>query len=184
MTRTTITRTLIRSLSGASERRRKHRVCDDRLRGFHAECSAAGNVTFWLRYRDGRRAREVRIGRYGEISVDQARKRAEELKASVTTGGDPAGERDRRRAMPTLAEFVRDRFLPYAERTIRSAGDYEAMCRLRILPCLGKFRLDQVSPLHVADFYRGLLTQGLSNARVNRHVATLRRAFNLAIEWE
>lgn len=52
-----------------------------------------------------------------------------------------------------------------------------------MLPALGRLHLDEITPARVAAFQRGLIDGGLSNARVNRHLAVLRRMFNLAIRW-
>jgi Arm DNA-binding domain len=141
-------------------------------------------LTYRFRYTDPfRRQRDVKIGRHGDITADQARKRALELKAGVSLGSDPAGERDRCRCLPTFAAFMADRFLPDVRETVRSHSEYEAMARLRLVPTFGRLRLDQISPGHVAAFRREMIAEGLSNARVNRHLAVLRRAMNLALRW-
>ena len=57
------------------------------------------------------------------------------------------------------------------------------MCRLRIVPAFGRMALDEVTVADVAAFRRRLIAEKLSNARVNRHHAVLRRIFNLAIQW-
>jgi integrase len=141
-------------------------------------------MTYWLRYTDGRgRRREARIGRHGDITCDQARKRGQKLKAAIALGGDPAGERDRRRAVPTFEAFANDRFIPHVRETILSHKWYQALARLRLIPAFGRFRLDEITPAHVAAFRRGLIAEGLSSAHVNRHLAALRRMLNLALRW-
>jgi autotransporter passenger strand-loop-strand repeat protein len=52
----------------------------------------------------------VKLGRLGDVTVDQARHKAEQLRASVSLGADPVAERNKRRAVPTLADFARDRY--------------------------------------------------------------------------
>jgi integrase len=163
---------------------RKRRVYDTRITGFCVEGRRTGTKTFILRYSDARRRRrEVVIGRHGDITADQARKRAAERRAEIALGGDPAGERERLRGVPTLAAFATDRYLPHARDTTRSSDDYEAMLRLRILPALGRLHLDEVTAARVASFRRGPIDAGLSSGRVNRHLAVLRRMFNLALKW-
>lgn len=128
--------------------------------------------------------REYRIGRYGAITVDQARARALDLKAEIFRGGDPAGERDRRRAVPTFEVFANEQFLPHARETIRSYAEYESMLRLRLVPHFGHLRLDEITRGQVTAFRRGLIDEGLSPARVNAHLALLRRTLNLGLRWE
>ncbi len=180
----TLTRTLLQKLPPLSAGAAKHRLFDDRLVGFIAE-QRRTTVTFYFRYKDARgRQHEVRLGRLGDVTVDQARKRAEQLKAEVSLGGDPAAEKAKLKAVPTLNEFAKDRYLPHARETQRAAHNVEAYLRKRILPALGKKALDEVTPQDVAELRRRMVAEGLANGTVNRHLATLRAMFNLATKWE
>ena len=158
------------------------RVFDTVLSGFIAE-QRQGGVTLYLRYRDERRrVREVKLGRVGEVTIAQARKRAESLKAEVALGGDPLAARDAKRAIPTVARFVADQFLPHAENRQRSIGNTRGYAR-RIVDRLGRKGMDEVTPGDVAEFRAWLMRQGLANGTVNRHLAALRHMMNLAIRW-
>lgn len=184
MAKTTITRTLLRDLPPPPEGVAKVRIFDDRIPGFIAERRRTG-TTFYLRYSDHRgRGREVRLGRLGDITADQARRQAEQLRASVSLGADPVAERARRRAVPLFADFARDRYLPHVKERLRSAANPEAQLRLRIVPFLGRKALDEVTQDDVAALRRRLLAEGLSGATVNRHLATVRSMFNLALKWQ
>jgi integrase len=185
MAKAALTRTFVRDIPAMAPGQRKYRVYDNRIPGLAVEISVSGLKTFWQRYTDPRgRRREIRIGRYGDITVDQARKRAHELRAAIALGGDPAGARDRQKAMPTLVAFVTGQFIPHVAATIRSRADYEVICRVHIVPALGRMALDEVTPADVTKLRARLIKSGLSNARVNRVLAVLRRAFNLALKWE
>ena len=82
---------------------------DDKLTGFGLRIHHAGTKSFIVNYRagdGGRKApnKRVTIGRYGRITVDQARKLAQNLLGKVAGGADPAYERAMARAMPTLGD--------------------------------------------------------------------------------
>lgn len=161
----------------------KVRYFDTAVRGFFVEFRASC-ATFYFRYTDERgRKPETKLGRYGDVTVDQARRRAEQLKAEVSLGGDPAGEREKRLAVPLFSAFVEDRYLPHVREKLRSYKNVEVYCRKRLVPMLGRKALDEVSVTDVAEVRRRLVAEGLSNASVNRHLATLRSAFNLARKW-
>ena len=83
-----------------------------------------------------------------------------------------------------IADFARDRYLPHVQERLRSAFAPEAHLRLRILPFLGKKALDEVNQDDVAALRRKLLAEGLAPGTVNRHLATLRSMFNLALKWQ
>jgi integrase len=182
--KTTITRALVRDLPAPPEGATKVRVFDDRIPGFIAE-RRRGGTTFYLRYRDHRgRGREVKLGCLGDVTVDQARRKAEQLRASVSLGADPVADRAKRRAVPLFADFVRDRYLPHVKERLRSAGVPEVHLRLRIVPFLGRKALDEITQEDVAALRRRLIAEGLAAGTVNRHLATLRSMFNLALKWE
>ena len=184
MAKTTITRTMLRDLPPPPDGVAKLRIFDDKVPGFIAERRRNG-TTFYLRYTDLRgRGREVKLGRLGDVTVDQARHQAEQLRASVSLGADPVAERAKRRAVPLLADFARDRYLPHVQERLRSAANPEAHLRLRILPFLGRKALDEVHQDDVAALRRKLIAEGLSASTVNRHLATLRSMFNLALKWQ
>ena len=184
MAKATITRVLLRDLPPLPEGAVKIRIFDDRLTGFIAEQRASG-ITYYMRYSDARRRdREIKLGRLGDVTVDQARKRAEQLKASVSLGADPLAELDKKRAVPLFADFVRERYLPHVQERLRSAGNIEAYLRKRIVPTLGRKALDEISQDDVATLRRSLIDEGLSPASVNRHLATVRSMFNLALRWQ
>ena len=164
---------------------RKLRVFDDKLAGFFMEVWPSGGVTFYVRYRDQRsRQREIRIGRLGDVTIDQARRRAQEIRAEASLGRDPAAERDRLRGIPTFSEFIENRYLPDAKGRLRSYRDHESFYRLRLKAQWGAKRLDEIRPADVAEFQDKLRRQGLTDASVNRYTAFIRRVFNLALEWE
>jgi hypothetical protein len=171
MAKATITRAMMRDLPPPPEGSTKTRIFDDRLPGFIAERRQTG-TTFYYRYTDHRRrSREVKLGRLGDVTVDQARRQAEQLRSSVSMGADPVAEKAKLRAVPVLAAFVRDRYLPHAQDTMRSAGNVEAYLRLRILPSLGRKALDEITQDDVAALRRRLVDAGLANGTVNRHPA-------------
>ena len=66
-----------------------------------------------MNYRAGDRGhtaanRRIVIERHGPITADQARRRALEILGRAALGEDPAGDRARSRAMPTLREAFED----------------------------------------------------------------------------
>jgi integrase len=181
----TITRGLASNPPAVPAGSRKLRLFDDKLSGFFMEVWPSGMVSFYVRYRDQRgRQREMRIGRLGDVTVDQARKRAQEIRAESSLGGDPAAERDRLRAVPTFSDFVENRYLPFAKERLKSYRDHEGFYRLRLKALWGSRRLDEIKAPDVAELQDRLRRQGLSNATVNRYTAFVRRVFNLALRWE
>ena len=74
-------------------------------RGFGARSHPSGKKVFVAQVRVGRAIRRVKIGAYGPFTVDQARRRAEEIIRTAAEGRDPQREKREGRAAMTVAEL-------------------------------------------------------------------------------
>lgn len=74
--------------------------------------------------------------------------------------------------------------MPFAKPRKRSYARDEEMFRLRIKDAFGRMKLNEVSRKQVQLFHNRLLTEGLKPASADHYLKLLRRAFNLAVEWE
>ncbi|MCC6480101.1 MAG: integrase arm-type DNA-binding domain-containing protein [Sphingomonadaceae bacterium] len=78
---------------------------DSELRGFGVRVIPSGLKAFVVQYRNEEgRSRRIVIGRYGILTVEQARKQAILKLAAVVAGADPAEERAQSRAAITIRE--------------------------------------------------------------------------------
>ncbi len=108
--RTTLSKRTIETLEPAEK---PWIAWDDKLIGFGIRIHPSGTKAFIVNYRAGEGGRKapnkrVVIGRYGKVSPDQARRMARELLGKIAGGDDPAEERAKARAMPTLGDAFED----------------------------------------------------------------------------
>ena len=68
------------------------------LSGFGARVYPSGRKVFVAQVRVGRTQRRITIGTYGPFTVEQARKRAEEIIRAAAEGRDPQREKTEARA--------------------------------------------------------------------------------------
>jgi integrase len=88
---------------------------DGELRGFGVRAIPSGLKTFVLQYRNAEgRSRRIVLGRYGVLTVEQARDKAKIKLGAIADGGDPAEEADGPWETITVAE-VCDWYLAEAE---------------------------------------------------------------------
>lgn len=94
---------------------REHFMWDRELRGFGVQVMPSGLKSFVIQYRtpEGRNRRAV-IGRYGLMTVEEARKLAHEKLVAVSKGVDPVAEEAKAAGLLTVAE-VCDWYLAEAE---------------------------------------------------------------------
>jgi integrase len=162
-------------------------MCDANSPGLYAEVRSVNpaNPTWYLRYRDatGKTCHE-RIGAVRDISLADARRRAKELKAKIALGSNPQEEARAAKAVLTLKEFLEEKYTPYAQARKRSFKYDDSMIKLRIVPTLGHFRLNQLTRHQIQTFHTDLRTEGLAPATCDHHLKLLRSALNLAVLWE
>jgi integrase len=157
---------------------------DTAFPGFFLEVRASGGKTFYQRYRDERgRERQFKIGSARVLTVSQARRKAKAVLARAILGSDPQQERKDLRTIPTLAEFVRDSYLPFVKNAKRSWRTDETVLRIHILPKLGHLPLDQISDESVADLLRRLRDAEYASGTTNRVLILVRFIYNLGRKW-
>ena len=161
--------------------------CDANSPGLYAEVRTVNpaNPTWYLRYKDasGKTCHE-RIGAVRDISLANARKTAKELKAKIALGSNPQEEARAAKAVLTLKEFLEEKYTPYAQARKRSFKYDESMIKLRIVPTLGHFRLNELSRHQIQTFHTDLRNESLAPATCDHHLKLLRSALNLAVQWE
>lgn len=157
---------------------------DIAIPGFMLEVRCTGGKTFYQRYRDTHgRERQFKIGSAQVLTVSQARRKARLILAEAILGHDPQKERQELRRVPTLAEFVDESYLPYAQNVKRSWQTDETILRIHILQKFGALHLDEISNQAIADLLSRMRDQGYASGTINRVLILLRFIFNLARKW-
>lgn len=163
----------------------KVRLFDTELPGFLCEVSTAGRKSFHIVTQDEfGRQRQKKVADFPAVSVKSAREQAAALLQAVRSDGAAVLDAGReRRACPTLAEFVRERYLPHVKTTKRSWHTDESILRNHLLPALGTRRLAEITLDDMQCFYRADLARGAARGSANRRIILMRYLFNLAIKW-
>ncbi|WP_052383986.1 tyrosine-type recombinase/integrase [Litchfieldella xinjiangensis] len=139
--------------------KRKVEYCDTQIPGFYVEARATATRegTYYLRYKNARgKTQHVKIAKTTEVTLAQARKKAQQLKADIVLGGDPRGELKRKKQVPTFAEFVNDRYLPYIKVRKRSWETDVSFLKNHILPVFGDSPLDEINRSQLVTFHTTL----------------------------
>ena len=162
---------------------RDYEIRDTIIPGFFCKITPAGRKTFMLSYRTptGER-RKPALGTYGQITVDQARKLAQDFLASVRGGADPSQERQVARTAPTVKDLS-DRFMvehSEARNKPSTVKGNRITIKAHVLPALGKVKVADVKRSEVADLIGRLRDRPTA---ANHCLSLLRKMFNLAELW-
>ena len=137
-------------------------VWDGELRGFGCKIEGAGTKSFVLQYRNAEgRKRRIVLGRYGVLTVEQARDDARIKLGEITKGGDPADDKREARDGLTvgavcdwyLTEAAAGRLLGRKRQPIKASTLYMDRSRVEthIRPLIGR---RPVGALILADIER------------------------------
>ncbi len=166
---------------------------DPQRTGLYVEVRATsqGQGTYYLRYKDAAgKTCHQKLGRTVELTLNEARKQARTLKASITMGADPRGEDKAKKAVPTFDEFFHSSYLPYIRPRKRSWRKDESLYRMYVAERFGAKRLNETRRQEVQEFHAGLLEKErkngkkLAHASVDHVVKLMRQVLNKAVEWD
>ena len=126
-----------RSVDGLQPSARPWIAWDDKLTGFGIRVQPSGTKSFLINYRadgGGRYSpnRRLVIGRYGRVTAEQARRKAQALLGRVAAGEDPAVERAKARGLPTLGEAFEEYIEANPNRTQRTVYLYRQNLRVNL----------------------------------------------------
>lgn len=163
-------------------RKKKIDYYDKELKGFVLEVRSSGGKSYYLRYLEPNgRQRQLKIGGWQDLTFSQAKKKAQQLRSEVVLGGDPLGDRKRKRLVPTYAEVAQqhiDQARTYQKRPENTAS----FINIHLVPQWGKLRLDEIRPQAISKWL-GDKRQDLAPATVEKLRVTLGRSFELALQW-
>lgn len=151
--------------------------------GFLLKVTRAGRKIFMVQYRtNAGERRKPAIGRFGELTVEQARAIAQDWLADVRKGKDPSAEKTTARNAPSVkelcAKFIEDYSKPKNRpRTVKS---YQGYINRHIIPKLGALKVRQVIRSDVSDVMTRMKKTPVT---ANRVLSCLRRMFNMAEVW-
>lgn len=171
-----------------TEGKTKLELCDTKIKGFIANVSAThlGEASLVFKYKDKGKTKRKPLGRFPQISVENAREIAKQLKEDNAAGVDISSLISAPGMTPKLSDFVTKTWLPNQRERIKpnTYKMYEGLARRHILPPLGNVAMDRIRKQDVLTLVTSLRQSGLSAATANRTLATLRACFNSAIDMQ
>lgn len=171
-----------RSVDAAAPADKEFFLWDDELKGFGLRVYPSGRKMYLAQFRAGGRLRRVNIGLHGALTPELARTEAMKHLSDVRLGGDPATDRDKRKASPTMKEFGQ-RFLKEhvaVHCKPSTYGEYKRSVELFINPKLGSHRIIDVTRADVVNLHQSMK---MTPYQANRTLGVLSIMFTVAHTW-
>lgn len=156
------------------------------VRGLHLRVSRNGAKSFYLYYRTReQKQRRFKLGSLGEITLSEARRRAQKLAERVSLGEDPKGEWNEKRGETTVQELFEMAWEGYWSRPrFEKSGWGKEARRLyekELAPTFGALRLSEVTGVKVRAWHERYEAKPYAG---NRALAVFSRMFRFAEERE
>lgn len=151
--------------------------------GFLCKITSTGRRVFMLQYRtNSGQPRKPSLGLYGELTVEQARVKAQDWLAEVRRGGDPGGAKTEARKAPTIAELCKKFMEDYSKKRnkLSTQAGYQAVINRNIIPLLGRKKVQDVKRPEIAGLMEKL---SYKQTEANKVFSVLRKMFNMAEVW-
>jgi integrase len=151
---------------------------DEKLAGFGVRVTPGGAKSFVFQKRINGKEKRITIGRFGELTAEQARKEAVKLAGQIATGGDPVAEKAHKKLEGTT---LRQAFETYMERrTLKPQTVFDiGRCMKEVYPDWLDKPMVRVTPDRVVKRHRDY-GENHSEARANLAMRYLRAIFNFA----
>lgn len=171
-------------LAYCPEGQKKINYYDEGSTGFMLEVRPNG-ATWYQRYHDQKtgRLRQIKIAARGQISFEQAKKVAQKIRSEAFLGGDPAGRKEKEKAIPLYADLAQQH-LAHAKTYQRSYHSTERIINNHVLPKWSKKRLDEIKQQDVAKWLADKRAEGFAEASILKIRSIFSRSFQLAKQWD
>ncbi len=148
---------------------------------FGLRVSAGGTRTWFLLYRNGGRLQRIKVGRYPDLGLADARARARNHLAALLAGEDPAEARRAARAAARFSVLASDYLEHYARARKKTWWRDQQMLERDVLPRWGRRRAADITRRDVRKLAEAIAGRG-APVLANRTVSLVRRIFNFALE--
>lgn len=148
-----------RLIDGTAPNERDCFIWDSELAGFGLRVRPGGAKTFVAQYRAGGGrsglTRRFTVGRFGVMTVDEARLSARAILLAAAQGHDPAGKRHSKRREMTLAELAAD-FAKHGTDHLEERNRRNMLARINhhIVPLIGRKKISEVRIADVEQMMR------------------------------
>ena len=171
------------AVDAANPQQKDYELRDTVVPGFLLKVTPTGRKIFMVQYRtnSGER-RKPAIGRFGELTVEQARWIAQDWLAEVRRGKNPSAAKAAARNAPTVKDLCK-RFIDDYSRSRNKPSTVETNQQYidnHIVPILGSMKVHDVTRADISKLMKRLERKPIG---ANPVLSCMRKMFNMAEVW-
>ena len=153
-------------------------VWDDELSGFGLRVEESGRKTFLCRYRKNGVRRQYTLGRYGNITPDEARTEAKKIIGAVAFGQDPSDARNLERCAISFNDLFDIYLREHGPKLKESSkAEYQRAITKHALPAIGRLQAEAITRQDLNKIHLSLADRP---HRANRVISYLGGVFSWA----
>lgn len=159
----------------------KKTVHDTQEKGLSAYITASGVITFFVRKRVNGKDERIHLGRFPELSIEGARKKALSAKAAVANGIDPGEERKKLKQEITFGDMFQE-FMERYSKKFKKSWIYDEREINRFMTSYFHRKASQITKIEMLELHERIGDES-GRYQANRLLERIRAIYNKAIEW-
>ncbi len=177
-----LTKSQIDRASYEGDGKSKHVLWDSDVTGFGLRIFPSGQKSFIVKYRVGAHQRFMTLGKFGVMTVDEARRRARKVFVEVADGNDPLSDRQNLRHEQTFRQLAERYLAEHAalKKKASSRLEDERLLKKCVLSKLGSM---PVTSIGREDVYRLHHSLAKTPVQANRVLALISTLMSFAERW-
>lgn len=157
---------------------------DTQVKNLNIIVTDTGGKSFYVRKVIDGQSRRVRLGAFPDLSVENARNKALEVKSAIAKGENPYETHQRRKSEPTFAEFFEEYMqrhaIPHKKPASRQNDRSNFNCYLR--ESLGNRKLSSIGRADIERLHRSIGED--TPYAANRVLGLVKAMYTKAGEWK
>jgi integrase len=159
---------------------KRYHISDRKIHGLQLVVYPTGVKTFLL-YRKVQGVPErIKIGRYPDITIEQARNQAQKLASIITLGGNPQKDRIAERRQITFRDLYAQYYDHHALKFTKRPLDNKKMMEHQVFPIFGNQKVNHITSDQIRHFH-SKIGANRAGATANRLIAVISAVFNFGI---
>lgn len=151
------------------------RLFDGKQIGLHLLIQPSGAKLWRLRYTFGNDEKRIALGKYPEVTLDEARQKAADIKSSIKQGIDPSAIQ--KPVIEHTFEFVALKFVAWKESVLLRSGatirKYNECLNNDLLPALGGMDIKSIHVSEIVPVLERIEKRSNSLARKNQELISM-----------